>query len=228
MPRKFSISYSKEPVENVIHRDFGELAKANNIPLIETDGRVIKYKHILEEINPDLILVIGWYHIIPKEIRDIAKLGCVGIHGSLLPSYRGGAPLVWAIIKGEEKAGVSLFYFSDKIDAGDIIAQKEFDIVTEDTIKTVYDKATSAAIEVINKYIPMIALGTAPRIKQDESKATIFPQRTPEEGLIDWTKSVKEIKDFIRAQTKPYPGAFTFIKDRKVIIWDADVIEKKE
>ena len=140
----------------------------------------------------------------------------------------GGVPVPWTIINGETETGVTFFYLVEGIDNGDIIAQQKYSIEPHDNCATVYEKATLASIDILRKYLPLIAVGKAPRIHQDESQATYFPPRKPEDGLIDWIWSAKRIHDFIRAQTHPYPGAFTLLGDKKVIIWDADIIEIKE
>ena len=155
----------------------------------------------------------------------LLKYVFTGIHALLLPDYSGGAPLVWAIINGEKKTGVTFFYFDEGVDSGDIIAQEEIDIYENDTIKTLYEKAELTGKNILIKYLPLLAVNQAPRIKQDESKRRIFPQRKPSDGEIDWNWESKRIKNFIRAQTKPYPGAFTLINNKKIIIWDADIVD---
>ncbi|RPI15683.1 MAG: methionyl-tRNA formyltransferase [Ignavibacteriae bacterium] len=228
IPREFNISYSKTPVNNATFKDFSYFNNTYGIPVVNVTDKMKTYKEEIELYKPDLILVIGWYYMIPSSIRDIATKGCIGMHGSLLPKYRGGAPLVWAIINGEQETGISMFYLDDGIDDGDIIAQEKITIEPEDTIKTMIDKMTVCSLSLIENYLPRISNGTAPRIKQDNSKATYVPQRKPEDGLINWDWDVKKIKNFIRAQTKPYPGAFTIINEKKVTIWDADIEETKK
>jgi methionyl-tRNA formyltransferase len=225
MPRQFNISYAATPVTNLLHKDFHKFEEKYKIPVIEVTGKMHRYKKPLQALHPDFLLVVGWYYMISKSLRQIAPLGCAGIHASLLPKYRGGAPLVWALINGEEKAGVSLFYFEDGVDDGDIIAQEKFQIDEEDTIKDVMLKATDASLSLIKKNIPLITDGSAPRIPQNHTDATYVPQRKPEDGLIDWSWDSKRIHNFIRAQTKPYPGAYTIINDKKILIWDANIIE---
>jgi methionyl-tRNA formyltransferase len=227
MPQEFRISYSKEPVRNVTFRSFTDLAAAAGIPLIEVTGRMghPEYLEALREWRPDFGLAIGWYYLIPAALRSLFPRGVAGIHASLLPRYRGGAPLVWAIINGETTTGVTLFYFDDGVDTGDIIAQREIAIGPDDTIRTVYARATDAALDVVETCIPQLRQGTAPRIPQDHQAATCYPQRKPEDGRIDWSRSPEEIRNFIRAQTRPYPGAFTDIEGRRVTIWDATIEE---
>jgi methionyl-tRNA formyltransferase len=224
IPRQFPISYSPgSNVTNVLFRDFHELGERFGIPVVEVTGKMGSHADAVRKLEPDLIVVIGWYYMIPRSVRDLAAKGCVGIHGSLLPLYRGGAPLVWAMINGEREAGVTLFHFSDGVDDGDVIAQKSFPIEPADTIREVLDKATRASIEIVEEYVPRLADGTAPRVPQDHSRATVVPQRKPADGLIDWSWDAERIRNFIRAQTRPYPGAFTVIGDKRVTIWSADV-----
>lgn len=225
IPKEFNISYSDKPVFNVNFADFRDFEKEFGIPVKEITGKMNSFTADVEAFAPDLILVIGWYYMVPKQIRDIAPKGCAGMHASLLPKYRGGAPLVWAIINGETRTGLSFFYLEEGIDTGDIIAQEEIDILEDDTIKTLIDKVSISALKIIKEFIPLLASGDAPRTKQNEAEATNFPQRKPEDGLIDLNKDAKSIKDFIRAQTKPYPGAYTIQNGKKITIWNADIID---
>jgi methionyl-tRNA formyltransferase len=223
IPESFRISYSDSLVKNYTYRDFSEIGEKYNIPVTEVTQKMSFYTDEIKSFKADFILVAGWYYKIPAEIINSVSKGCAGFHSSLLPKYRGGAPLVWALINGETETGITFFYFDEGTDTGDIIAQKKILIAEDDNIKTLTDKTTAAAFEILREFIPMIANGTAPRIKQDHSQATYYPQRKPEDGLIDWSWEPQRIKNFIRAQTKPYPGAFTIINGKKVIIWDADI-----
>ena len=229
IPETFSIKYKEEAerkkVKNYLYSDFNDFEKYYNIPVIEVKGNLSEYQDRIAEMKPDFILVIGWYYLIPKQMLELAPKGAAGIHGSLLPKYRGNAPFVWAIINGEKETGISFFYFDDGIDTGDIIAQSAIPIEETDTIKEVLEKAQLSSVEILLENLPGIASGMVERRAQDHSKATYFPRRTPDDGLIDWSWDVKRIRDFIRAQTKPYPGAYTIINDKKIIIWDADITD---
>ena len=209
------------------HSTFEDLGNLAGCEVVELAGDVTEsvYRPHLDRWRPDLILVLGWYYMLPREVRHKAALGCMGVHASLLPKYRGWAPISWAIINGETETGISLFHLEDEVDSGDIVAQKGFAIDHEDTCASVYEKAVEASIRVLRECLPQIAAGQAPRVVQNADEASYFPRRWPEDGLIDWTMSAKEIHDFIRAQTKPYPGAFTYVDGKKVTIWDADVAE---
>ncbi|MFH1357407.1 MAG: methionyl-tRNA formyltransferase [bacterium] len=225
-PKEFSISYSRDRVTNVRHVDFKTLCQEQGVPLILLEDKMVSLRDVVAALKPDLILVAGWFHMVPKSIRELAPQGCIGFHASLLPKYRGGAPLVWAMINQEKEAGMSLFYLEDGVDSGDIIGQEDFSIEAQDTIADVVKKANSCAGQLLEKYLPLLAQEKAPRVKQDEKQATIYPQRSPEDGRIDWSWSADKINAFIRAQTKPYPGAFTEIEGYRMRLWDACVEEK--
>jgi len=222
-PESFRISYTPAPVVNRLHQDFNDIGQVHGIPVLTMDGTMASCSDFLGALEPELFVAIGWYHMIPAALRSLASRGCVGIHASLLPRFRGGAPLVWAMIQGEAETGVSLFHFSGGVDDGDIIGQRAFPITDADTIRELLEKAESASLDLLREFIPKLAAGTAPRIRQREADATRFPQRSPGDGRIDWSWDPRRIRNFIRAQTRPYPGAFTVIGDRKVVIWDADV-----
>ncbi len=201
-----------------------DLAQKNNIKLFKVDkindSKIIK---LIKNLNPDIILESGWSQIIPKEILEIPNKGCIGVHNSFLPQNQGAASLNWALIKGEKEWGVTLFYLEDKIDKGDIIDQRKFDINERDNIRTLFAKADSLAVEMLRKNLPLIKESKAPRKRQNKEEATYLPRRKPEDGKIDWKKSNTEIYNLIRAITKPYPGAFTFYNNKKIFIWESEI-----
>jgi methionyl-tRNA formyltransferase len=224
MPRDFRISYSPSgPVRNVQHRDFHVLGERHAVPVVQVTQRMSEHLADIEALRPDLLVVVGWYYMIPRRMRDLAPLGCVGVHASLLPRYRGGAPLVWAMINGERETGVSLFHFTDGVDDGDIVAQTRFPIDARDTIAELLAKAEAASVTLLAEFVPRFADGSAPRQAQDHSAATAFPQRSPIDGRIDWNWDAPRIDRFIRAQTHPYPGAFTDVAGKRLRVWSADV-----
>jgi methionyl-tRNA formyltransferase len=173
------------------------------------------------EYQPDLCIVVGWYWVLKPELLKIVSHGWLGIHASLLPKNRGGAPLVWAILNGEIKTGLSLFYFDEGMDTGDIVAQKEVSIEFEDTIADVLAKTENQSIEIIRENYPLLLTGGAPRLPQDHSQATYVALRHPSDGRIDWSQPAPVLYNFIRAQTHPYPGAFCFLNEKTIRIWSA-------
>jgi len=226
IPQEFNISYSEKKVVNTNYANLKEIANKYHIKYYEIDsveGQKTKdYNSIIKELELDLLLILGWYYMIPKSTRELTKYGAWGIHASLLPKYAGGAPLNWAIINGEKETGVTLFRMEDGVDDGDIIFQKSFSIDFEDTIKDIYNKAT-----LESKNILLEVLSNIDNIKfkqQDKSKIEIYPQRKPEDGEINWSEEAINIYNFIRAQTLPYPCAFSIIDDKIIKILDSKIV----
>ncbi|QTN38491.1 methionyl-tRNA formyltransferase [Cryomorphaceae bacterium] len=226
IPKSFKISYSSEEVVNYNYADLRPYSEQLGVPYFlvnsQSGCRMSDYADSLKKLNPDVMLVMGWYYMVNKSLRSVARLGAWGIHASLLPKYAGGAPLVWAMIEGQHETGVTLFRFKDGVDNGDIIAQKRIVIEEHDYIKDVYEKATQASKETLTQVLNAESVNFVP---QDEDKIEIYPQRSPKDGEIDWDQSAKEIYDFIRAQSEPYPGAWTTIKGKKITIWKATIEE---
>ena len=231
LPATFSIKYAGEErrnVSNVLHADFHGLGEEFGVPVTEITGKLGDHLEELQALAPDFILAIGWYHMIPNSILTLPPKGTAGIHASLLPKFRGNAPLVWAMIEGMDETGVSFFYFGEGVDEGDIIGQVAFSIERDDTIADLLQKTERASVDVLLEHYDSVAEGTVQPTPQDHSQATVYPARKPEDGEIDWTWSAERIRNFIRAQTRPYPGAFTVIGGKKVTIWDASVVEPEE
>jgi len=200
--------------------DYAKISKSNLIRVDNINDEVKKIK----SINPDLIIVGGWQQLLSKEILEIPRLGAIGFHSSLLPKYRGRAPVNWAIILGERKTGITMFYLTPTADDGDIIAQKEVEILFNDDCNSVYKKCAKAGAELIKEYLPLIEKGIAPRIHNPSRSYPVCPKRTPNDGEIDFNRSSLDVYNFIRALTKPYPGAFTFVNGKKVIIYKAEIV----
>lgn len=227
VPRQFTISYAATPVQIATYAPPDELAAEHGIPLVTVTRSLADHVDALRELRPDVVLVSGWYHLIPKKILDVPPYGVVGLHPSLLPRYRGGAPLSWAIINGERETGISLFYFTDRVDAGDMLGQAAVAIDDADTIATLYDKINVAAVGLVRDLVQRWRDGGSfAGQPQDERAATWYPQRRPEDGVIDWTWSSRALYDWIRAQTSPYPGAFTYLDGAKLTIWSARLLER--
>lgn len=207
--------------------DFSPLCRKNAV-------RIHKIKDINERINierirmadPDLIVICGCQSLVCKEILDMPRFGAIGFHSSMLPKYRGHAPVNWAIIKGERKTGVTMFYCDSGADTGDIIEQKSINISATDTCGTVYDKCAQAVCRLLHNLLPQIEKGAVKRRKNPSYRAYFWPKRNPDDGRIDWNKKSRDIHNWIRALTKPYPGAFTYFKKEKYFIW-ASMIDKK-
>lgn len=191
-------------------------------------GRRFRTEEALEELRalrPDILFAIGWRWILPKAVLDIPPKGCLGIHGSLLPRGRGFAPVNWALLWDQPRTGPSLFYFDEGTDTGDLVGQKPFAITDADDADTVRRRLADASVELLSAHLEGLANGTAPRIPQPLEGATYGPRRRPEDGAIDWTAPPRAVFNLVRALTRPYPGAFTFLEGRKVLIWKVRVTE---
>jgi methionyl-tRNA formyltransferase len=223
-PRRFRISYRPEGVTNVLYADFTQYAAERRVPCVVMNGTMTdpEIVSVARNWRPNLFVVVGWYHMVPRLLREIAP--AVGLHASLLPDYSGGAPLVWAMINGERRTGITLFYLGDGVDDGPIVAQAAEDIHDTDTIATLYFRIEEKGVELLRTNLPKLARGEAMGIAQDESRRRVFPQRSPDDGRISWEWHAHKIYDFIRAQTRPYPGAFTLWRGEPLRIWTARVI----
>ncbi|WP_123661389.1 methionyl-tRNA formyltransferase [Pusillimonas sp. NJUB218] len=178
---------------------------------------------VVRSWRPDAFLVVGWYHMVPKSWRDLAP--AYGLHASLLPDYSGGAPLVWAIINGEKKTGITLFQMDDGVDSGPIVAQAEEPIFEDDTIAALYERIESRGLDLLRSALPELALGTAVLRPQSQEGRRVMPQRGPEDGVIDWLNKACYLERFVRAQTRPYPGAFFLHLHARVYVWKARAVE---
>jgi methionyl-tRNA formyltransferase len=179
---------------------------------------------IVMEYSPQYVLVAGWYWIMKASLLGAVPGGFLGLHPSLLPKYRGCAPLVWSMLRGDEQTGVSLFYFDDGMDTGDIVDQRSFAVTQRDSIADALVKAESAAMELVTTYAGPLLSGTAPRLRQDHTLASYGSLRRPEDGRICWNQPASDVHNFIRAQTRPYPGAFTYSSEGNILrIWRASL-----
>ena len=209
---------------------FDEIAAELGARLIETaDVNSPETIAALRQAEPDMIFVVGWSQLVLDEFIRLPPQGVFGMHPTLLPKHRGRAAIPWAILSGLAKTGVTLFEISDgTADSGAIVGQVELPIARDETAETLYAKVTDAHLELVRRYMPELLDGSAPRIPQDTRRASAWPKRTPADGIIDWETRARYLYDWVRAQTRPYPGAFTFLGQDKVIVWGARPVELTE
>jgi methionyl-tRNA formyltransferase len=203
--------------------DLAAIAAARGIPVIRTDdlnapGEIAR----MRALAPALIVVVGWTRLLGKELLSIPERGCVGFHASLLPRHRGRAPVNWAILRGETETGNTLMFLAPGADTGDIIDQRAVPIAPSDTCASVYDKVAEAGASMLRAHMHALLAGRAPRRAQDGSRASVLPKRTPEMGITDWDRPAREVHDWIRALTHPYPGAFGMLGGRRVFLWSSE------
>lgn len=178
----------------------------------------------LKKINPDVICVVAYGKILPKEILEIAKYGCINVHGSLLPQYRGAAPIQWAVLNGDKTTGITTMYMDEGMDTGDIILKREVEIGENETTGELWDKLSKIGGELLVETLKNIENGTAPREKQGED-FTMAPMLNKDMAKINWEdKNVNEIKNLVRG-LNPIMGAYSFIDNKKVKFWKVEKLE---
>lgn len=182
---------------------------------------------ILKDINPDVICVVAYGKIIPKEILEIPKYGCVNVHPSLLPQYRGSAPIQWAILNGDKETGVTTMYLDEGMDSGDIILQTKTPIDKDETSGELWDRLSKIGAELLVETLEKIENKTAPRIKQPK-EFTLAPMLEKSQAKIDWeSKTAQEIKNLVRG-LNPIMGAYSVLKEKKIKFWKVDKLSIDE
>lgn len=180
----------------------------------------------LIDLKPDLIVTAAFGQILPKALLDAPRLGAINVHASLLPKYRGGAPIHQAIIDGEKETGVTIMYMAPKLDAGDIISQQAIDIEANDDVGSMHDKLSFLGADLLAKTLPEIINGTNDRIEQNEDEATFASNISREDERIDWSESAQDIYNHIRGLS-PWPVAYTKLDDKNMKLYKAHIVEGK-
>ena len=213
-------THKDDQSENIWFNSVAELAASKNIPVFapENINHPIWVRKI-EEYKPDIIFSFYYRNIIRRPILNIPPRGCLNLHGSLLPMYRGRCPINWVLVNGEKETGITLHYMTPKPDDGDIVCREKIAIADDDTARSLHEKAAKAASIMLDEVLPKIKDGTAPREPQDHSIATYYGGRRPEDGEIDWTADAGQIRNLVRAVTQPYPGASSYIVNQKCVFW---------
>jgi methionyl-tRNA formyltransferase len=209
---------------------FKEIASQLSARLIETaDVNAPDTIAAIRAADPDLIFVVGWSQLVLDEFIGLPRDGVFGMHPTLLPRHRGRAAIPWAILSGLAKTGVTLFQIADgTADSGPIVGQVEVPITPDETATTLYDKVTAAHLELVRECVPNLLDGTAERTPQDTRRASSWPKRAPADGIIDWETRAPYLHDWVRAQTRPYPGAFTYLGEDKLVVWRARPVALEE
>ncbi|MFJ5477635.1 bifunctional UDP-4-amino-4-deoxy-L-arabinose formyltransferase/UDP-glucuronic acid oxidase ArnA [Pectobacterium carotovorum] len=221
-------THSDAPGENHFYGSVAKAAAEMDVPVFAPeDINHPLWVNRIRELAPDVIFSFYYRTLLSDDILQLPSFGAFNLHGSLLPHYRGRAPVNWVLVNGETQTGVTLHKMVSRADAGDIVAQSVVAIDEEDTALTLHGKCRTAAAALLAQQLPLIRSREITLTRQDESRASYFGRRTAADGLIDWHKSAREINNLIRAVTEPYPGAFTFLGERKVTIWRARVVKDK-
>jgi methionyl-tRNA formyltransferase len=209
---------------------FDEVAERLGARLVQTtDVNAPETVAAVAETAPELGFVVGWSQLVREDFIALAPRGTFGMHPTLLPRHRGRAPIPWTILSGLAKTGVTLFEITDPTaDSGPIVGQVEIPVERDETATTLYAKILDAHLALVREYVPLLLAGTAPSTPQDPRRASTWPKRTPMDGLIDWETRAPYLDDWVRAQTRPYPGAFTFAGDVRLTVWRAAEVESGE
>lgn len=204
-----------------------EKAVEYDIPVYQPQrARDEAFVSILKELNPEAIVVVAYGQILPESILNIPKYGCINVHGSLLPKYRGAAPMQWAVLDGEEKTGITTMYMEKGLDTGDMIDKVEINLEEKETAGSLHDKLMNLGANLLIETLEKLERGTAVRIKQDDSQSCYAKMLTKEMGKIDFTKPAEEIERLIRG-LNPWPSAYTCMDGKTMKIWDADIVSKE-
>ena len=191
---------------------------------LEFNIKIYSHKELInaiEEVKPELIVVNNYIDIIPSEVVNSYR--CINVHYALLPQYRGLHATQWALINCEKEVGFTIYFMTDGIDDGDILYQEKITVNDEDDINSIYSKLNNQSAEALPKVIEKIRLNTYNAVPQNENNATYVQRRYPSDGLINWNSSSLEIFNLIRVLVSPYPGAYTYYKNKKLIIWNASL-----
>ncbi len=213
-------THEDDPHENVWFESVAELTAANDIPVYAPKdiNHPIWVKRI-REMGAEILFSFYYRNLVGNEILKLPPSGCFNLHGSLLPRYRGRCPVNWVLVNGEKETGVTLHCMTPRPDDGDIVGQQRVAIEDNDTALSLHAKLAAAAGELLNDVLPRLRLNKAERIAQDSSAATYFGGRRPQDGAIDWRSNAADVGNLVRAVTRPYPGAFSILGNRKCIFW---------
>ena len=213
------VTHQDDPHENVWFASVAKLCEEKNIAYITPSA--IELKDLipkLEALSPDYIFSFYYRHMIPAQILACAKIASLNMHGSLLPKYRGRAPVNWAILHGESETGATLHIMEAKPDAGDIVGQVAVSIGPDETATDVFGKVSQAAVKVLETVLPSLTAGHVPRKPNELQKGSYFGGRKPADGQIHWDQTAQQVHNLVRAVAPPYPGAFTEYEGKTMIV----------
>lgn len=208
------------------YADIGPDADRLGIPLLRTLD--LSSPDVLDRVRalaPDVVFVFGWSRLVPRELLELPRLGCIGTHPALLPRDRGRHPITWALVDGYEESGLTFFVLAEEADAGPIVWQRAFPITLTDDAASVYAKIVALAREGVAEIVPRLAAGTLQPVPQDEAKATYRRRRTDADRMIRWEDATMTTYNLIRGLARPYVGAVAELDGRQVVVWSARLPE---
>jgi len=213
------ITHTNDPNENIWFASVVELCKQKNIPFLQPQANELDaLLPRLQALQPDYIFSFYYRYLIPVALLACARIAALNMHGSLLPKYRGRAPINWAILHGETETGATLHVMEAKPDAGDIVGQQPFTIGPNDTATAVFARVSAAAAQVIQIALPQLLTGQLKRLPNRLEQGSYFGGRKPADGKVDWSQTAQSIHNLIRAVAPPYPGAFTTWQGQQMVL----------
>jgi len=213
-------THRDDPREEIWWDSLAARAEAGGVPVfLPDDLKAPETRTLVASFEPDFLFSFYFRHLVPPGILALAKRGALNLHGSLLPRYRGRAPVNWVLVNGETETGVSLHHMVARPDAGPLVDQEAVPIAFEETPRSLYAKLETAAVKLLDRSLPLLLAGTAPSRPLDLGQGSYFGARTPQDGRLDWSKPALEAFFLVRGVTHPYPGAFTFLEGRKLFVW---------
>ena len=213
------VAHQDDPHENVWFGSVAKLCEDQKIPYITPDAnQLIDLVPQLQKLTPDYLFSFYYRHMIPAELLACARIGALNMHGSLLPKFRGRAPVNWAILQGATETGATLHMMEVKPDAGDIVGQSTVSIGPNETATDVFGKVSQAAVTVINLVLPELIQGHIPRKPNNLGQGSYFGGRKPADGQILWHQTAQQVHNLVRAVAPPYPGAFTDWQGQRMIV----------
>jgi UDP-4-amino-4-deoxy-L-arabinose formyltransferase/UDP-glucuronic acid dehydrogenase (UDP-4-keto-hexauronic acid decarboxylating) len=210
-----------DPRETIWFDSVAALAASHDIPVFAPeDINHPMWVQRIRALQPEILFSFYYRHMVGRDLLEIPPAGCLNLHGSLLPRYRGRCPINWVLVHGEKQTGVTLHYMTPRPDDGDIVCQEKIDIRDDDTALSLNGRLVEVAVGMLDRVLPRLKEGTAPRVAQDHAKATYYGGRRPEDGEIDWNRAAADVRNLVRAVTRPYPGAFSYLGNRKCFFWE--------
>ncbi len=201
-----------------------EIAMAANLPVLQpTKIKTEEFRNQLADYKPDVIVVAAYGRILPPQLLELAPHGCINVHGSILPKYRGAAPIQWAVINGDEKAGISIMQMDEGMDTGDILHQRIIDVSPDETAGSLFEKLAQLGGEALLEALEMVKAGTLKPVVQDHQQATHAPMLKKEDGHIDWNQDAQTIHNRIRG-FDPWPSAFCFLDEKRLRLFSPTVV----
>jgi methionyl-tRNA formyltransferase len=214
------VTHEDDPRERRWFESVADVAAEHGVPVLTPPSpNTPEVVAVLAALAPDVFVSVWYRRLLAPALLRVPRIAAVNLHGSLLPSYRGRAPVNWVLVNGESRTGVTLHHMTADADAGDIVAQTPIDIEREDTAATLYDRIVKAGVDLLLDSYGAVLDGTAPRVPQDESRATCYGRRRPEDGRVEWTWPAARIANMIRAVTHPFPGAFVGEGAERLHLW---------